>query len=87
MAREHVADRVLNHRVVGGHDRAARIAEADLDPFPYERFPQDLGTREGLADAVGHLGAVLGHVVHLQSATAPLAVAVEGAGGVLGGDV
>ena len=56
VAREHVVDRVLDHRVVGRHDRAARIAEADLDPLAYERFPDDAGSGKRFADAILELG-------------------------------
>ena len=56
VARQHVVDRVLDHRVVGRHDRAARISEADLDPLAYERFPDDLGSGKRFADAILQLG-------------------------------
>ena len=46
VADEDVADRVLEQRVVGRHDRAARITEHDVDAFADEAFPEDL--RAGL---------------------------------------
>ena len=39
---EHVADRVLQQRVVDGHHRAAGVAEDDVDPFAREHLPDDL---------------------------------------------
>ena len=39
---EDVANRVLQHRVVGGQNRAARVAEHIGHPFAHERFPENL---------------------------------------------
>ena len=49
-------DRVLDHRVVRRHDRAARIPEADLDPLAHQRLPEYLGAGEHIADAILELG-------------------------------
>ena len=55
VARQHVVDGVLNHRVVRGHDRAAGVPEDDLYALPNQGLPDDLGARERRAGAVGEL--------------------------------
>src|SRR3954447_25007508 len=42
VADEHVPNRVLQHGVVGGQNRAAGIAEHVGDALAHERFPQNL---------------------------------------------
>ena len=37
----------VDHGVVGRHDRAARIAEDDVDALVHERLPDDLGAGQG----------------------------------------
>ena len=44
VADEDVADRVVEHRVVGRQNRAARIAEDDVDAFAHQAFPENLRT-------------------------------------------
>ena len=39
---EDVADRIVEHRVVGRQNRAARIAEHDVDALAHEAVPQNL---------------------------------------------
>ena len=43
-----VADRVVEHRVVGRQNRAARIAEDDVDALAHEAFPENLRTGQSL---------------------------------------
>jgi len=42
---EDVPKRVIQHRVVGGQNRSARISEDRTNPFVYKAFPDDLRTR------------------------------------------
>ena len=51
VAHQHVADRVVEHRIVRRQDRAARIPEDGRDPFTDQAFPEDLcaGAFHGVA--------------------------------------
>jgi hypothetical protein len=49
---EDVPDRVIQHGVVGGQDRASGIPEDRLDAFPQQAFPDDLGASEHLSHRV-----------------------------------
>ena len=42
VAHQHVPDRVVEHRVVGGKDGSARVAEDAGHAFAHQRFPEDL---------------------------------------------
>jgi hypothetical protein len=46
-----VVNRVIEHGIIDGHNRAAGVAEDDFDAFADETFPEDFGTGE-----VGHGG-------------------------------
>jgi hypothetical protein len=41
---ENVPNRVIEHRVVRGKNRAARIPENSTNPLMYKAFPDDLRT-------------------------------------------
>ncbi len=43
VADQHVADGVVEHRVIGREDGSARVAEHAGDALPHEGLPQDLG--------------------------------------------
>ena len=46
VAHEHVPDRIIEHRVVGRQDRAARIPEHVGDAFAHQAFPENLRTSQ-----------------------------------------
>src|SRR5262245_11659592 len=52
MTHEHVADGVLQHRVVRGQDRPARIAEDVGDALAHEALPENRSARERDHDAL-----------------------------------